>query len=409
MTNYFKQTLAAASLLLFLSSTTVASASETANSAASDSSEATATALKLRQGALLKTPTAKELPKKFFYDSGVEIAYPADGVKGIYVTAYSVGYEEKFNKLVDYVDSTDLNAMVIDIKDDMGVVTADFKSKDTHIQENTEEYIPDIKELMDVMEEKQIYPIARIVTFKDTLLANEQPEMSFTESDGSVWVAPNGESFINPFLKQTWDYAVNVGIEAAKVGFKEIQFDYVRFPEGFEVWGDTLNYGMGDYAGLDMTDDEKRVQAITDFTAYAKEKLMPYGVDVSVDIFGYTASVVEASGIGQNFPQISENVDVISSMIYPSHWGTDYFGIYKPDLYPYELVTEYMKVENELLASLETPPVTRPWLQDFTASYLGSGFYQTYGKEQVDAQVQALADAGVHEFLLWNALNNYTY
>jgi len=415
MMTYFKQTLAAASLLFFLSGTTVASASETESSAAGDSATAestaatTTTALTLRQGALLKTPTAKELPKKFFYDSGVEIAYPADGVKGIYVTAYSVGYEEKFNKLLAYVDSNDLNAMVIDIKDDMGVVTADFNSKDTHIQENTEEYIPDVNKLMDVMEEKQIYPIARIVTFKDTLLANEQPEMSFTESDGSVWVASNGESFINPFLKQTWDYAVNVGIEAAKVGFKEVQFDYVRFPEGFEVWGDTLNYDMGEYADLNMTDDEKRVQAITDFTAYAKEKLMPYGVDVSVDIFGYTASVVEASGIGQNFPEISENVDVISSMIYPSHWGTDYFGIYKPDLYPYELVSEYMIVENELLATLETPPISRPWLQDFTASYLGSGFYQTYGKEQVDAQVQALYDAGVNEFLLWNALNNYTY
>ena len=406
MMTYFKQTLAAAGLLLFLSGTTVASASETESSA--ETTAATST-LTLRQGALLKTPTAKELPKKFFYDSGVEIAYPADGVKGIYVTAYSVGYEEKFTKLVDYVDSNDLNAMVIDIKDDMGVVTADFNSEDSHIQENTEEYIPDIKELMDLMEEKQIYPIARIVTFKDTLLANEQPDMSFTESDGSVWVASNGESFINPFLKQTWDYAVNVGIEAAKVGFKEIQFDYVRFPEGFEVWGDTLNYDMGEYADLNMTDDEKRVQAITDFTAYAKEKLMPYGVDVSVDIFGYTASVIEASGIGQNFPQISENVDVISSMIYPSHWGTNYFGIYKPDLYPYELVAEYMKVENELLGTLETPPISRPWLQDFTASYLGSGFYQTYGKAQVDAQVQALYDAGVNEFLLWNALNNYTY
>lgn len=406
MMTYFKQTLAAAGLLLFLSGTTIASASETESSA--ETTAATST-LTMRQGALLKTPTAKELPKKFFYDSGVEIAYPADGVKGIYVTAYSVGYEEKFTKLVDYVDSNDLNAMVIDIKDDMGVVTADFNSEDSHIQENTEEYIPDIKELMDLMEEKQIYPIARIVTFKDTLLANEQPDMSFTESDGSVWVASNGESFINPFLKQTWDYAVNVGIEAAKVGFKEIQFDYVRFPEGFEVWGDTLNYDMGEYADLDMTDDEKRVQAITDFTAYAKEKLMPYGVDVSVDIFGYTASVIEASGIGQNFPQISENVDVISSMIYPSHWGTNYFGIYKPDLYPYELVAEYMKVENELLGTLETPPISRPWLQDFTATYLGSGFYQTYGKAQVDAQVQALYDAGVNEFLLWNALNNYTY
>ena len=406
MMTYFKQTLAAAGLLLFLSGTTIASASETESSA--ETTAATST-LTLRQGALLKTPTAKELPKKFFYDSGVEIAYPADGVKGIYVTAYSVGYEEKFTKLVDYVDSNDLNAMVIDIKDDMGVVTADFNSEDSHIQENTEEYIPDIKELMDLMEEKQIYPIARIVTFKDTLLANEQPDMSFTNSNGTVWKASNGESFINPFLKQTWDYAVNVGIEAAKVGFKEIQFDYVRFPEGFEVWGDTLNYDMGEYADLDMTDDEKRVRAITDFTAYAKEKLMPYGVDVSVDIFGYTASVIEASGIGQNFPQISENVDVISSMIYPSHWGTNYFGIYKPDLYPYELVAEYMKVENELLGTLETPPISRPWLQDFTASYLGSGFYQTYGKAQVDAQVQALYDAGVNEFLLWNALNNYTY
>lgn len=145
MMTYFKQTLAAAGLLLFLSGTTIASASETESSA--ETTAATST-LTLRQGALLKTPTAKELPKKFFYDSGVEIAYPADGVKGIYVTAYSVGYEEKFTKLVDYVDSNDLNAMVIDIKDDMGVVTADFNSEDSHIQENTEEYIPDIKELI---------------------------------------------------------------------------------------------------------------------------------------------------------------------------------------------------------------------------------------------------------------------
>lgn len=417
MMNVLKRTLAASSLLFFLAGAQTVLATETDSSATADSATAVVTsqtegatgALTLRQGALLKTPTAKELPKKFFYDSGVEIAYPADGVKGIYVTAYSVGYEEKFNELVDYVDSTDLNAMVIDIKDDMGVVTADFSSEDSHIQENTEEYIPDIKELMDVMEEKQIYPIARIVTFKDTLLANEEPAMSFTNSDGSVWKASNGESFINPFLKKTWDYAVNVGIEAAKAGFKEVQFDYVRFPEGFEVWGDELNYDMGEYADLDMEDNEKRVKAITDFTAYAKEKLMPYGVEVSVDIFGYTASVIEAPGIGQNFPEISNNVDVISSMIYPSHWGISYFDIYQPDLYPYELVSEYIKVENALLATLETPPTSRPWLQDFTASYLGSGNYMTYGKAEVDAQVQALKDAGVNEFLLWNATNDYSY
>ncbi|CZQ85781.1 Hypothetical protein Tpal_681 [Trichococcus palustris] len=415
MMNGLKRTLAVSSLLFLLAGAQIVLATETNSSATAESAAATGqtggtvSALTLRQGQLLKTPTAKELPKKFFYDSGVDIAYPVDGVKGIYVTAYSVGYEKKFNELVDYVDSTDLNAMVIDIKDDKGVVTADFNSKDEHIQKNTEGYIPDIKALMAVMEEKQIYPIARIVTFKDSLLAQDQPQLSFTNSDGSVWKASNGESFINPFMKQTWDYAINVGIEAAKAGFKEIQFDYVRFPEGFEVWGKDLHYDMGEYANLNMSDTEKRVKAITDFTAYAKEKLMPYGVDVSVDIFGYTASVIEAPGIGQNFPQISENVDVISSMIYPSHWGTSYFGIDSPDLHPYQVVSEYMKLETPLLQSLDTPPISRPWLQDFTASYLGSGNYMTYGKAEVDAQVQALKDSGVNEFLLWNATNNYTY
>ncbi|WP_313469215.1 putative glycoside hydrolase, partial [Carnobacterium sp.] len=132
-----------------------------------------------------------------------------------------------------------------------------------------------------------------------------------------------------------------------------------------------------------------------------------YGVEVSVDIFGYSATVPEAPGIGQNFSKISNNVDVISSMIYPSHWGS-YFGISKPDLEPYKLVTEYMKVENELLEGLETPPKSRPWLQDFTASYLGAGNYIEYGATQVEDQIRALHEAGVDEFLLWDANNTYT-
>ncbi len=210
-------------------------------------------------------------------------------------------------------------------------------------------------------------------------------------------------------MKETWDYAINVGIEAAKVGFKEIQFDYVRFPEGFEVWGEDLVYDMGDYADADMDDVQKRVAAVSDFVAYAREQLMPYGVEVSVDIFGYAATVPEAPGIGQNFSNIASHVDVISSMIYPSHWGASYFGIDAPDLHPYEVVDEYMKVELPLLESLDHTPVTRPWLQDFTASYLGAGYYKEYGNAEVMAQVQALNDHGVTEFLLWNAGNVYSY
>lgn len=365
--------------------------------------------LVLREQPFLTAPEMARMPKKFLYDSGIEIAYPEDGVKGIYLTENTAGNPVRMEELIDYVNSNDLNAMVIDIKNDHGHVTTDFKSDDAHIQENTMPVIADITAMMKRLEEEQIYPIARIVAFKDSLLATEEPQMSFLNADGSIWQYGNGEMFINPFLKETWDYAVNVGIEAAKVGFKEIQFDYVRFPEVFSNDDNGLYYEMGEFADLDMDPTEKRVKAITDFVAYAREKLMPYGVEVSVDIFGYAATVDEASGIGQDFAEISNNVDVISSMIYPSHWGPGYFGLDAPDLYPYELVDEYMKVELPLLESLEHTPTTRPWLQDFTASYLGSGYYREYGHAEVQAQVQALADHGVTEFLLWNAANVYSY
>ena len=267
-------------------------------------------------------------------------------------------------------------------------------------------YIKDPRAMLEVMEEKQIYPIARVVVFKDTELAERKPEWSFV--DGStVWKNGRGEAFVNPFLQEVWDYNVEIAIEAAKMGFKEIQFDYVRFPEGFENRDDTLTYSMGKYENSELDLTQRRVQAVTDFVAYAREQLKPYGAQVSVDIFGYSATLPEAPGIGQNFLKISENVDVISSMIYPSHW-TSYFGIAKPDLEPYSLVQEYAKVENAKLGELKIPPVSRPWLQDFTASYLGSGNYQVYGKKQVQDQIKALNEAGINEYLLWNAGNKYS-
>ena len=150
------------------------------------------------------------------------------------------------------------------------------------------------------------------------------------------------------------------------------------------------------------------MNAVTDFVAYANEQLEPYDVDVSVDVFGYAATQREAPGIGQNFSQIASNVDVISSMIYPSHWGAGAFDYAAPDTEPYSVVDEYMKVENEVLGALDSPPKSRPWLQDFTASYLGPGNYLNYGAEEVEAQIQALKDNGVYEYLLWNAQNTYS-
>jgi hypothetical protein len=296
--------------------------------------------------------------------------------------------------------------MVIDVKEDMGDIMMELPLDDEVAQANSHAYT-DPETLMAQMEENQIYPIARIVVFKDSRLAQSSPELSFWNSDGTIWENGRGENFVNPFLKEVWDYNMEIAEEAAKLGFKEIQFDYVRFPEGFEFYGENLDYDLGEYDGQGSA-GEQRVAAVTDFVDYAYDTLQPYGVDVSVDIFGYAATHGIAEGIGQDFSQISENVDIISSMIYPSHWGPGAFGIAAPDTEPYQVINQYSQQENELLAELDNPPVSRPWLQDFTASYLGEGNYLDYNVAEIEAQIQGLKDNGIDEFLLWDASNQYT-
>lgn len=341
--------------------------------------------------------------KRFIFDSGYTFHYP-EAVRGIYVSASSF-HDGKFNQLMNLVNDTELNAMVIDIKDDIGNITYTPDKSSPYIS-ISKPYIQEIDEKMKKFENHQIYPIARIVVFKDSLLAKSKPEWSFMDKE-KIWSNGGGDSFVNPFLKEVWDYNIQIAIEAAKLGFQEIQFDYVRFPEGFERIDKRLTYSMGEYHAKGLDPVQARVQAVTDFVQYAREQLKPYNVKVSVDIFGYAATIPEAPGIGQNFSKISENVDVISSMIYPSHW-TSYFGIPKPDLEPYQLVSEYSKVETSRLKKLQSPPISRPWLQDFTAVYLGKGNYKRYGKEEVEAQIRALNEQGIQEFLLWNAGNRYT-
>nr|WP_231784126.1 putative glycoside hydrolase [Lentibacillus sp. JNUCC-1] len=343
--------------------------------------------------------------QRFTYDSGLQFDYP-DAVRGIYVTGPSAG-GSRFEGLVDLVDTTDLNAMVIDIKEDHGNLT--YKPEEgSPFEDIALNYMDDPRKMLEVLEEKGIYPIARIVVFKDSVLAKKRPELSFKEN-GKVWVNNKGEAFVNPFMKEVWEYNVDIAEEAAKLGFKEIQFDYVRFPEGFERYADRFDYSLGEYADFKEGEIKQRVEAVTDFVSYARKELEYYDVDVAVDIFGYAADVVETPGIGQNFLEISENVDVISSMIYPSHWGNNYFGIPMPDKEPYRLVTEYAKVENDLLAQLgDKSPTSRPWLQDFEAPWLYSGPTKQYGKAEVEAQIKALNENGIDEFLLWNSGNTYT-
>lgn len=151
------------------------------------------------------------------------------------------------------------------------------------------------------------------------------------------------------------------------------------------------------------------MDTIAAFVKYAKAQLEPLGVRVSVDIFGYAASVPAAEGIGQDFVKISKYVDVISPMIYPSHYGPGWFGVKDPDTSPYATIKGAMKDTRKKLDTIGSyKPVIRPWIQDFTASWLGKGHYIPYGKAQVESQIKALHEAGTDEYLLWNAANRYT-
>ena len=392
------------SLCLILSFSPMVGAQETQDSQTIDLSseiEDFSTVLNGYKDSLLQVPD--NIPDKFTYDSGVEIPYPENGVKGIYVTSNTAA-GPRMNELTNLVNNTPLNSMVVDVKNDYGNITMPLNTDNKNIETATNAVI-DPENLINHMEENQIYPIARIVVFKDSRLAEQRPDLSFKNSNGEVWQNNAGESFVSPYQKEVWKY----NVEIAKLGFKEIQFDYVRFPEGFETMASELNYSQGNYANSDLSNVQRRVSAVTEFVDYAEKELQPYGVDVSADIFGYTAMVRESPGIGQNFSKIASNVDVISSMIYPSHWGPGNLGVARPDLEPYETINNYIQMEANILNNLgENAPTTRPWLQDFTASYLGEGNYQQYGPQEVSAQIKALYDNGINEYLLWDASNEYS-
>ncbi|MBO0378979.1 Uncharacterised protein [Mycobacteroides abscessus subsp. abscessus] len=336
-----------------------------------------------------------------------KVDYPKDGVKGIYVTSNST-QGKKMDELVKFIKDSNLNTMVIDVKDDTGNITMKLNTGNKQVDKNTLDIV-DGKKLLKKLHDNNIYPIARIVTFKDTKLANEHPEWTFKNNDGSVWTNGKGDSFVNPFMKEVWKYDIDVAKAAAKAGFQDIQFDYVRFPEGFENQADSLTYNKGEYKNSQMSSGDQRVDTITKFLEYANKELKPMGVNVSADVFGYSALVENAPGIGQSFPKISKNVDAISSMIYPSHWSNGDFGLQAPDTEPYKTVNRYIQKENSLLDTLgKDKPISRPWIQDFTASYLGAGNYIDYDAKAISEEVQALKDNGVNEFLLWNAGNDYT-
>ena len=322
--------------------------------------------------------------------------------KGIYLTGWSAG-NSNFQKLLNLVNETELNAMVIDMKEDEGRVT--YQSGIPFVKEVKSDgtrFIRDIDQMMQTLKENHVYTIARIVCFKDPFLAGKKLDWAMQRKTGGVWSDKKGVVWIDPYRKEVWDYNIALAKEAAMKGFDEIQFDYVRFPDN----GKKVDQEVAFY----QQNGRAKQQVISDFLAYARKELAPYNVYISADIFGLVTSVTDDMGIGQKWELVSPHVDYVSPMMYPSHYANGTYGLAIPDAHPYETIyhglQDAQKKDQGLKAKQQQPATIRPWYQDFTARWVKG--HIPYGPREVQAQIKAGRDLGVDEYLIWDAGNSYS-
>lgn len=334
-------------------------------------------------------PKAKEYPGN-----------PRVKVKGVYVTLYSAS-GEKLNKLIAMTKKTKINAFVIDVKDDNGNMLFKTEAAEKFVPvANKNAPIKDVAAFIKKLKENNIYAIARIVCFKDPNYAKAYPDRVITyKSSGKPFVNADKLTWVTAYDRNLWEYNVSVAKEAAAAGFNEIQFDYVRFPASNGGKLDaSLNYGN--------TKNETKPKAIQEYLKYARTELAAKNVYIGADIYGLVGSVDDDMGLGQYWEAVSNIVDYVCPMMYPSHYGNGNYGLSVPDAYPYQTINASTRDSVLRNKNITTPAIIRPWIQDFTAAWVKG--HIRYGEAQVKEQIKALEENGVEEYLLWNAGNNYT-
>jgi len=312
---------------------------------------------------------------------------PPPEIKGIHVSAWVAADRAFFRDMVDLVDRTELNGMEIDIKDEWGKIGYPSEVPlALEIGSAVTQGGIDIDRVMDKCWYNDIYPIARVVCFKDPILAQKRPDLAVQSSGGGLWGDGN---WVDPYSREVWDYLLGIAMEAARKGFKEIQLDYVRFPSD----------GNTDTCVFPFYDGREKTQVIEDFLEYMRNGLKQLGVVFSADVFGLTASDQGAMGIGQDIHAMAQYLDYLCPMVYPSHYNTGEYGIGDPEANPHDIVWNSLK---DFQAKLEgTACKLRPWLQDFSLRY-------QYGPAQVQAQINACRELDIDEWLLWDPHCTFT-
>lgn len=306
--------------------------------------------------------------------------------RGVYLPFGLLANEAKVRGLIDLIDRTELNALVVDVKGDRGRLA--FHSDNPIIKSIGSELVTmDLRELLRIAHEKKIYVIARIVVFKDDPLTKARPEWAVKTKSGAVWKDAEQLGWANPYLHEVWDYNLAIAKEAAALGFDEIQFDYIRFPSD----GDVNNIVF-----LPTHTPETRASALRGFLTEANKLLKPYAVFISADVFGMTLWTRDDMGIGQRLEEIAQQVDYVQPMVYPSTFSSGNLGYANPSLHPYEVIFRSMKSAAERI----TTPI-RPWLQHYSSRDVA------YGLQQFLAQKRAANDAGTAGWTFWNSSGEY--
>jgi hypothetical protein len=324
----------------------------------------------------------------------VHVARP-EIVRGLYVNRWAA-LGRKMGQLIDLAKKTEVNALVIDVKDDRGFVL--YKSRvplAVEIGADTNQAMTHrkLRAILDTLAAYDIYPIARIVVAKDPLLAGKKLEWAIRrKSDMQPWMDKNGHPWLDAHNPEIWKYAADLAEEAYDLGFSEVQFDYVRFPDEKRLISE---------ASYPLSRGRVRAQVIREQLGYARGLLKKKNIPMTIDVFGLTATDTTDMGIGQRWEMFVDQADVVLPMVYPSHFAPGTYKLGNPNAHPYATIDHAMKDVKRRSANIPNAAKVVPWYQDFT---LGPPHYFA---EQVRAQMKAGYDNGFQSWILWNPGSRY--
>jgi hypothetical protein len=328
------------------------------------------------------TPTVPAIP--------AHIPTP-DSVRAIYMTSWAAGHPKFLAHLFDIVENTEINAVVIDIKDYTGRIAYEVDDPELAKYGSVEKRIPDIKALISKLHERNIYVIGRISTFQDSYLVKVHPEWAVKTKAGAVWQDYKGVKWLDAGAKPVWDYVIAIGKDAYAQGFDELNYDYIRFPSDGPMKDISYTWDNG----------KSRQVVMREFFEYVHSQFKDTPIVTSADFFGLVTSSNDDLGIGQVLEDALHNFDYVAPMVYPSHFGKGYRGIEKPATEPYNVIKYSMESGiQKAIAATSSPQKLRPWLQAFD---LGAD----YTPAMVRAQIQATYDVGLTGWMLWNAGSIY--